>query len=379
MAGVSIRSVSKAFGSIRVLRGVSLDVGEREFVTLLGPSGCGKSTLLRIVAGLEEQDSGSIAIGGDPVDALRPRERDVAMVFQSYALYPHMTAAENIALPLVMRRTRVWQRLPVLRRALPSARRIRRDIAGEVGSVAAALDIGYLLERKPSQLSGGQRQRVALARAMVRRPRAFLMDEPLSNLDAKLRVQARAEIAELHRRLGTTFIYVTHDQAEAMTMSDRVAVMMGGEILQCAPPAAIYDDPADLRVAEFVGSPKINVVPGVVGADGRVEIAGATLPLRVAAAPADAVSVAFRPEHADVAPGAVGQHGALVGTVRHTENLGSDLFAYVEPNAPIAARLTVRLPVGRMQDIRVGMAVAVQPDPARLLLFDRSGGRVGPA
>jgi multiple sugar transport system ATP-binding protein len=298
------------------------------------------------------------------------------MVFQSYALYPHMTAAENIALPLVMRRTRVWQRLPVLRRALPSARRIRREIAGDVDNVAAALDIGWLLQRKPSQLSGGQRQRVALARAMVRRPRAFLMDEPLSNLDAKLRVQARAEIAELHRRLGTTFIYVTHDQAEAMTMSDRVAVMMGGEILQYASPAAIYDDPADLRVAEFVGSPKINVIPGAAGAGGRVEVAGATLPLRLAAAPAGAVSVAFRPEHADLLPCASGRHGALVGAVRHVENLGADLFAYVEPNAAVATRLAVRLPVGRMHDVRVGMAVAVQPDPARLLLFGRDGGRV---
>ncbi|TWT04096.1 ABC transporter ATP-binding protein [Reyranella sp. CPCC 100927] len=375
MSGVSIRSVNKAFGATRVLRGVTLDIGDSEFMTLLGPSGCGKSTLLRIVAGLEAQDSGSIAIGGRPVDALRPRERDVAMVFQSYALYPHMTAAENIALPLVMRRSRVWQRLPVLRRALPSARRIRRDIAGEVGRVAAALDIGYLLERKPSQLSGGQRQRVALARAMVRQPRAFLMDEPLSNLDAKLRVQARAEIAELHRRLGTTFIYVTHDQAEAMTMSDRVAVMLDGEVLQCAPPATIYDDPADLRVAEFVGSPKINVITGAVGSTGQVEIAGTTLPLTVRRAPATALAVAFRAEHADVTPCTAEQQGALVGTVRHRENLGSDLFVYVEPQ-PASARLAVRLAASRTDDIRVGMRVAIRPDAARVLLFDRDGGRV---
>jgi multiple sugar transport system ATP-binding protein len=256
---------------------VSLEVGPREFLTLLGPSGCGKSTLLRIIAGLEQADDGSIALGGQAVDGLLPRERDVAMVFQSYALYPYMTVAENIGLPLLMRRTQPWQRLPLMRRLHPGARAASGTIAHDVRRAAEALQIESFLDRKPAQLSGGQRQRVALARAMVRDPRVFLMDEPLSNLDAKLRVTARAEIAELHRRAGVAFMYVTHDQAEAMTMSDRVALMMNGEILQVAPPAEIYDRPAELRVAEFVGSPKINVLPGTVRADGGIDVPGGVL------------------------------------------------------------------------------------------------------
>jgi multiple sugar transport system ATP-binding protein len=259
MAGVSVRAVSKAFGSTQVLKSISLDVAEGEFLTLLGPSGCGKSTLLRLIAGLDAQDSGTIFIGQAQVDALRPKQRNVAMVFQSYALYPHMTVAQNMALPLRMRRLSRAQRLPLLGRLLPGTSAISKSIEAEVARTAAALGMDHLLDRKPGQLSGGQRQRVAVGRAMVRQPAVFLMDEPLSNLDAKLRVQMRSEIKELHHRLGITFIYVTHDQSEAMTMSDRVAVMLDGELIQVAPPQAIYADPVDRRVAEFIGSPKINM------------------------------------------------------------------------------------------------------------------------
>ena len=351
-SGVSIRDISKSFGATRVLNDVSLEIGSSEFVTLLGPSGCGKSTLLRIIAGLEQADRGSIALGGQNVDGLLPRQRDVAMVFQSYALYPYMTVAENIGLPLLMRRTRPWHRLPLIRRLHPLARAAAGTIARDVLQTARSLQIEPLLGRKPAQLSGGQRQRVALARAMVRNPRVFLMDEPLSNLDAKLRVTARAEIAELHRRAGVAFIYVTHDQAEAMTMSDRVALMMNGEMLQIASPAEIYDRPANLLVAEFIGSPKINVLPGGL------------LPNT-----AGAESVGIRPEHWNVAP------DGLPGIVRLRENLGSDLYLHLEIGG--GRRIVVRTPPDSA-GTEVGAPITVQPRPGRLLMFDRGGRRLAP-
>jgi len=260
MASLSINQISKAFNTVPVLDNVSLHIEDGEFLTLLGPSGCGKSTLLRILAGLERQTSGSLMIGDRVVDAVAPKRRDVAMVFQSYALYPHMTVAQNIALPLRMRRLSALQRMPIFGRLFPNTVSVLKAIAHDVGRVAEALGIDDLVDRKPRQLSGGQRQRVAVGRAMVRQPAVFLMDEPLSNLDAKLRVQMRAEIKELHRRLKVTFVYVTHDQSEAMTMSDRVAVMLDGALLQVAPPQDIYADPHDRRVAEFIGAPKINIL-----------------------------------------------------------------------------------------------------------------------
>ena len=285
MAGIEIDGITKNFGRTEVLRRVDLDIRPGEFMTLVGPSGCGKSTLLRIVAGLEMQSSGSVRIAEAAVDGLRPRDRDLAMVFQSYALYPHLTVAENIAVPLRMRRLKGHQRWPLVGRLMPGTGSLESAIAAEVQSVAAMLDIGHLLDRKPGQLSGGQRQRVALGRAMVRHPKAFLMDEPLSNLDAKLRVHMRAEIAQLHRRLGTTFIYVTHDQAEAMTMSDRIAVMMDGAVLQVAAPEIVYNDPKDIRVAEFIGSPKINVLNGTVDDAGTVRLGGCDTGCAATAAP----------------------------------------------------------------------------------------------
>src|SRR5829696_10429128 len=220
MASVELSGISKAFGDTSVLNGIDLSIRDGEFLTLVGPSGCGKSTLIRIIAGLEAQDEGSIAIGGSPIDHLRPHERRVAMVFQSYALYPHMSVRANLSLPLVMSRLRLHERLPLIRLLSRRRREVMHSIEGEVEAVAQQLQLGALLDRRPAQLSGGQRQRVALGRAIVRHPDVFLMDEPLSNLDAKLRVHMRTELAELHQRLGATFIYVTHDQVEAMTMSN---------------------------------------------------------------------------------------------------------------------------------------------------------------
>jgi multiple sugar transport system ATP-binding protein len=254
MARVSIEGVEKSFGSVKVIRGVDIEARDGEFVVLVGPSGCGKSTLLRMIAGLEEISRGRIRIGDRVVNNLNPKDRDIAMVFQSYALYPHMTASENMEFALALRK-------------------MKKPEGGErVGRAASTLGIRQLLDRRPGQLSGGQRQRVAMGRAIVRDPQVFLFDEPLSNLDAKLRVQMRGEIRELHRRLGTTCIYVTHDQIEAMTMADRIVVMHDGVVEQRGPPLALYDRPANLFVASFLGSPSMNFVSGRLSADGAAKL-----------------------------------------------------------------------------------------------------------
>jgi multiple sugar transport system ATP-binding protein len=368
---VGLDNIRKRFGAVEVLKGVSLDITPGEFVTLVGPSGCGKSTLLRIIAGLERQDDGSVSIGGRSVDALRPKARDVAMVFQSYALYPYMTVRQNLALPLVMRRLDRWQRLPLIGRFLPGTSATRAAIDGEIAQVSAALEIAHLLDRKPAQLSGGQRQRVALGRAMVRRPQVFLMDEPLSNLDAKLRVQMRAEIAELHRRLGATFIYVTHDQAEAMTMSDRVAVMLTGELIQVAPPRQLYAEPEDLRVAEFIGSPKINVLPAIARGDGVLDCIGLTLP-----GPRDGagarLSLGVRPEALSPAP--AGSRECWHGTLAHLEHLGAETLLHIAVDG--AGRVLVRVDPDRAAPFAIGAPIALRPDTAKLLWFDGEGRRV---
>ncbi|MCC8428468.1 ABC transporter ATP-binding protein [Reyranella aquatilis] len=349
MATISIEAVRKNFGPVEVLKDISLEIADGEFLTLLGPSGCGKSTLLRIIAGLERNDAGAIVIGGRRVDDLPARDRDIAMVFQSYALYPHMTVAQNIGLPLSMRRMNVWQRLPWIGSMLPGTAAARRTIAKDVAEAAQALDIGPLLGRKPGQLSGGQKQRVALGRAMVRHPAAFLLDEPLSNLDAKLRVQMRSELTELQRRLGATMIYVTHDQAEAMTMSDRVAVMLAGRLEQVAPPRRLYDDPETLAVAEFVGSPKINVMPVEGGFH------------------------AVRPEAMQlVAPY---EAGAIAGHVRLVEHMGSESLVHVEVKGQ-PTPLIARIDAHAERDPQRGEAVGLKPLPHRVLKFDSEGRRV---
>ena len=372
MAEVGIREIETSFGDTPVLKNVSLDIQDREFMTLVGPSGCGKSTLLRIIAGLERQNSGSILVGGANVDRLRPRRRDVAMVFQSYALYPHLTVFQNIAVPLRMRRTTTLQRLPLAGGLMPGSAAIRKSIEADVLRIARSLDIEALLNRKPGQLSGGQRQRVALGRAMVRNPQVFLMDEPLSNLDAKLRVHMRTEIAHLHRQLATTFVYVTHDQAEAMTMSDRLAVMMDGDILQVASPDEVYRNPKDIRVAEFIGSPKINVMPGAVRGDGLVELLGRPLALRAPSARGGPVDVGLRPEHMRLVPSG---EGAIAGRVVHRENLGSELLIHVGVEAltdPVVVRGDPENADRILRDAEVGL----QTPPEKALVFSAEGARL---
>jgi len=373
MAGLSIQSLSKSFGTTPVLRDVSLEIADGEFLTLLGPSGCGKSTLLRIIAGLEQQTSGSVSIAGSVVDQLPPKQRNVAMVFQSYALYPHMTVEQNMALPLRMSRLMWWQRLPLLGPLLPGTRAIKAGIVRDVAAVADAIGIGALRSRKPGQLSGGQRQRVAVGRAMVRNPAVFLMDEPLSNLDAKLRVQMRAEIAELHRRLGATFVYVTHDQVEAMTMSDRVAVMLDGALLQVAPPSETYADPANRSVAEFIGSPRMNILPGVE-VDGAVQVGRTVLSLPDhGLRPGQPVAVGIRPESLVLTDRA--GPSVLEGRVRLAEHLGADLFVHSEVSGcpeHVILRASAEQAGQLVPDAIIHAAVV----PERVFLFAEDGARL---
>ena len=365
MTGISIDGVVRRFGQVAALKGVSLDVAAGEFVALVGPSGCGKTTLMRIVAGIETSDAGTISIAGRDVTRLRAADRNVAMVFQSYALYPHLTARQNIAVPLAMRRLSAWQRLPLLGRALPGTRARTGAIAEDVERAAQTLGLSALLDRRPGQLSGGQRQRVALARAIVRKPSAFLMDEPLSNLDAALRVQTRREIVDIHRRTGAATLYVTHDQAEALTMADRVAVMQAGEILQVASPEAIYADPKDLRVATFIGSPRINTLAAEADADGIVSLAGQPLPLGCRPGP---LTFALRPEELRLAG------DGLPATAEAVEFLGESILLHAclaRTREPLVLRLAPEGPRPR-----TGEAIRLAFDPSRALLFGADGRRI---
>ena len=283
MASVTIADARKSFGSVEILHGVSVDIDDGEFVTLVGPSGCGKSTLLRMIAGLEKISGGTIAIGGRVVNTVAPKERDVAMVFQNYALYPHMTVAENMAFSLMLKNV------------------AKAESTAAVARAAEILGLTPLLERYPRQLSGGQRQRVAMGRAIVRNPQVFLFDEPLSNLDAKLRVQMRAEIKELHQRLKTTTVYVTHDQIEAMTMADKIVVMHDGVVEQIGAPLDLYDRPDNLFVASFIGSPAMNFLRGEIAADGAPVFQGNGVSLQLSGAAGidrgDRAVLGIRPEH----------------------------------------------------------------------------------
>lgn len=292
---VELSNITKSYGGNAVLKGIDLTIRPGEFISLVGMSGCGKSTLLRVIAGLETPDTGSVIIGNRDVTDTDPSDRNLAMVFQSYALYPHMTVRQNIATPLRMRRLTMAARLPVIGRMTASAGTLA-EIDTAVEDAAETLQIGHLLDRKPSQLSGGQRQRVALARALVRSPEAFLMDEPLSNLDAKLRAHMRGELAGLHRRLGATFIYVTHDQIEAMTMSDRIALMSDGQIEQLGTPDELYSRPATLTVARFIGTPSINLLPVEIDSQGTVTFISHKLGLTTAAGKAGRAMLGLRSE-----------------------------------------------------------------------------------
>jgi multiple sugar transport system ATP-binding protein len=354
LSSVRYEAVEKRFGALTVLRALNLDVPDHAFLALLGPSGCGKTTALRLLAGLDLPSAGRILIGERNVTRLQPRDRDLAMVFQSYALYPQMTVLQNIAYPLRIRKVE------------PA------EMSRRVSDVAAALEIDHLMDRRPRQLSGGQRQRVALARAIVREPAAFLMDEPLSNLDARLRLTMRGEIKRLCQRLGATTIYVTHDQAEALTMADLVAVMKEGEVQQIAPPAEIYERPANRFVATFVGSPAMNVLSARVDESG-LQIGSATLPLdasrRDACRAAGVDAVGIRPE--DVVLSNPGTPDALAAEIYVVEPMGNETLVDLRVHGE---RVSVRTHKGFSAPI--GSTAGVIFDPANACFFDKAGNTV---
>jgi multiple sugar transport system ATP-binding protein len=347
MAPVSLKGVRKAFGSTEILHGVDVEIGDGEFVILVGPSGCGKSTLLRMIAGLENVTRGEIAIGPRVVNTVPPKERDIAMVFQNYALYPHMTVRDNMAFSLRL------------------AKAPASVIDARVSRAASILGLSQLLHRYPRQLSGGQRQRVAMGRAIVRDPQVFLFDEPLSNLDAKLRVQMRAEIKDLHQRLQTTTIYVTHDQIEAMTMADRIVVMNSGNVEQVGTPLELYDRPANLFVAGFIGSPAMNFLKGKVEGDRFRITDGSTLPLPSHINGSDGRTAIYgiRPEHLELR-----DHG-LPATVHIVEPTGSEtlVMAHLGP-IPLICAFRERI------SALPGETVRIAPNPMQAHLFDSDSG-----
>ena len=332
MAHIALQNVQKAFGPVHIIKGANLDIADRSFVVFVGPSGCGKTTLLRLIAGLEDVTDGKIFIDGKNVVAVPPARRGLSMVFQSYALYPHMSVRGNIAFGLKMA-------------GLPKA-----EINRKVEAAPATLNLSPYLDRKPRELSGGQRQRVAIGRAIVREPKAFLFDEPLSNLDAALRVQMRLEVTRLQKQLGTTAIYVTHDQVEAMTMADKIVVLNGGKIEQYGTPLELYEKPANLFVAGFIGSPRMNFVT-----DG-------------AAAKQGAATIGVRPEHLKIARDGEG----WPGTIMVAEHLGSDTFLYIDCGA--IGTLTARH-VGELS-LAPGDRIVLSPEPARIHRFDKDGNSV---
>jgi ABC-type sugar transport systems, ATPase components len=375
MAEIRLARVSKTFGAVTAVDDISLEIADGEFLVLVGPSGCGKSTLLRMIAGLEEVSGGEISIGDRDVTDLAPRSRDIAMVFQSYALYPHMTVRQNMGYGLKARRTP------------------KPEIARRVAEVAELLGLADLLERRPAQLSGGQRQRVAMGRAIIRQPQAFLLDEPLSNLDAKLRVGMRASLAQLHQRLGVTTVYVTHDQTEAMTLGQRVAVMRDGQILQCDRPQVLYSRPNTLFIAAFIGSPAMNLVEGAVDGD-VVRFGQYSVPL-TAAPESDRVVVGIRPESFEDAAFAPGLPTIPVH-VEVLEELGSDAHVFFHVDAaPMTAevlesaseegllaedRALFTARVDARTTARVGSTLELAVDPARFHFFDpETGARLDPA
>ncbi|MDI7923145.1 ABC transporter ATP-binding protein [Ferirhizobium litorale] len=373
MSALSIRGVRKSFGDNQILKGVSLEAAPGEFIALVGPSGCGKSTLLRILAGLETADCGEIVVAGQDISGVRAADRNIAMVFQSYALYPHLSAAQNIAVPLVMRRLTRAQRLPMLGPLIPGQRKAVAAIKRDVREMAASLKIDHLLDRKPGQMSGGQRQRVALGRAMVRRPAIFLMDEPLSNLDANLRVHARGEIVELHRRAGVPTVYVTHDQAEALSMADRVAVMIGGALLQLAPPQVIYDDPQHVEVAKFIGQPRNNLLSSQVEADAVVAFGDVRCALSDRTiATGTAVTLGIRPEFVGIS--ATGGSG-LPARVERVEFLGSEIIVYSRLEA-IRETMIAKVSPAEGAGLAAGMPVRLHAAAEHLLVFATDGPRL---
>ncbi len=354
MSGLTLRNVRKAYGAVEVIKGVDLDIQPGEFVVFVGPSGCGKSTLLRMIAGLEDITGGQLSIGGRIVNDVDPSQRGIAMVFQSYALYPHMTVRENMGF------------------ALRFAGKSKTEIAAQVDEAARILELGALLDRKPKDLSGGQRQRVAIGRAIVRHPEVFLFDEPLSNLDAELRVHMRIEIARLHKELATTIIYVTHDQVEAMTLANKIVVLRSGVVEQVGAPLTLYDDPDNLFVAGFIGSPKMNFLKGHVQA-GRIllpEFGDQSIPLskmNLAPMDGDEITVGIRPDAFKR-----GGEATLNLTVEIVEHLGDETYAYARQEG--GQVVTIAVPDGR--GLKPGQTITATFDPAKALLFGKSGKRI---
>jgi multiple sugar transport system ATP-binding protein len=356
VAQVTLRNLGKSFGTVAAVSDLNLTINDGEFVTLLGPSGCGKSTTLGCIAGLEDPTSGQILFDNRVVNDLSPRNRDIAMVFQDYALYPHMTVFDNMAFGLSLRDT-------------PKAERETR-----VRQVAGFLGLGNLLNRRPGQLSGGQRQRVALGRAIVRNPAVFLMDEPLSNLDAALRVSTRSEIKKLQQELGTTTIFVTHDQEEAMVLSDRIAIMQSGTLQQCANPTEIYNDPVNLFVAGFIGSPKMNMIPGVLQRENNeLSFAASDAPIRwnvpglrlIDEAPN--VTLGVRPEHIRLTRGGDSPLNGKVGLV---EPVGAVTYVDVE-----IGTATLKTSTDPSDEFKHGETVSVDFNSRRVLFFDSTTGK----
>jgi len=348
MAAIKLKDIKKRYGAVEVLRDINLDIRDGEFIVLVGPSGCGKSTLLRMIAGLEPITGGVFEIDGERMNEVRPRDRDIAMVFQSYALYPHMDVARNLGFSMEIRRDPVPER------------------TSRVAQVAETLGLAALKGRLPKALSGGQRQRVAMGRAIIRAPCAFLFDEPLSNLDAALRVEMRLEIARLHQRLGATMIYVTHDQVEALTLADRIVVLNGGDIQQVGSPLDLYERPANKFVAQFIGSPTMNVMP-VTGGDSGVTTADGGL-IRLPHLPdsIDAVEMGIRPEHIDVVDADAGHLTGLADVVEH---LGSDTNIYVNVDGlgPLMVRKHGNIPV------RPGDRIGLRIQPENVHIFAPDG------
>ncbi|WP_020594173.1 ABC transporter ATP-binding protein [Kiloniella laminariae] len=365
MTGLSLKNICKSFGDLEVIRNVNLSIDPGELVVFVGPSGCGKSTLLRMIAGLEDITSGEFWIGDKRADHLPASERDIAMVFQSYALYPHMTLAENIGFPLKLAK-------------LPAGK-----IRQKVKTIADTLHLDELLDRKPGNISGGQRQRVAIGRALARDPKVILLDEPLSNLDAALRLEMRAELARLHKQLASTMIYVTHDQVEAMTLADRIVIFDKGEIAQIGSPLDLYNRPANTFVAEFIGSPKMNLFPASLHQTDRNKakirlknttydldtdgLTGDILDTAITKNRGETIKLGIRPEHLHFS-----SEGGLRGEIRNIEHLGSDTYIHIETEAK--ADVVVRS--NGISALRNGETVGLIPGPGMGHIFDQQGIRV---
>src|SRR5260221_1186302 len=359
MSGLQLRGVRKSFGSVEVIKGIDLEVRSKEFIVFVGPSGCGKSTLLRLIAGLESITAGELQIGGERMNDVDPSKRGIAMVFQTHALYPHRNVRENMGFALRFA-------------GVPKA-----EIARQVDEAARILELGPLMNRRPKALSGGQPQGGAIGRAIVRHPQVFLFDEPLSNLDAELRVHMRIEIARLHKKLATTIVYVTHDQVEAMTLADRIVVLRDGEVAQVGTPLELYDNPDNLFVAGFIGSPKMNFLRGIVEASGPSglsillpDLGGQVLNFPMPAsniAKSTPITLGIRPEHFTETSDA-----ALALTIDLIEHLGGDTFAYARHGQ--GEVITIRVHNGRA--LEAGQAIEAHFDPQSILLFDAAGGPV---